>query len=155
MNALVQLCNCGLVSGCKSSKHEWSELVRDKRHIVWSFVRWRQRKGEKGKLVGVGATEGRREVRVDACQCDLWTPFEVSSLQPQSLPAAFQSRDILLAVRRGGCMTSRSLTSTSAPLTYTLPGFVANHHVFCWGFLFPESIHALPRHQVVTWLGPE
>lgn len=84
---------------------------------------------------------------MDACQCDLWTPFEVSSLQPQSLPAAFQSRDILLAVKRGGCLTSRSLTSSSAPLTYTHPGFVANHHLL---FFFPESIHALPRHQVVT-----
>lgn len=92
---------------------------------------------------------------MDACQCDLWTPFEVSSLQPQSLPAAFQSRDILLAVRRGGCLTSRSLTSTSAPLTYTHPGFVANHHVFCWGggfqkaYMHYQGIRTWPR---VTYL---
>lgn len=89
---------------------------------------------------------------MDACQCDLWTPFEVSSLQPQSLPAAFQNRDILLAVRRGGCLTSRSLTSTSAPLTYTHPGFVANHHVFCWGgFSRKHTCIAKTSGSHMTW----
>lgn len=41
-------------------------------------------------------TEGRAEMRVEAVleawQHDLWTPFEVSSFQPQGLPAAFSLR---------------------------------------------------------------
>lgn len=57
-NKWMHLCDCGLVSGCKSSKHKWSELVRDKRHIVWSFVRWRQRKWEIGRCKSNWGTWG-------------------------------------------------------------------------------------------------
>ena len=52
--------------------------------------------------------------------------FEVSSLQPHRLPAAFQSQDILLAAWRGG-WTFRSPASASVSLTFTFPHFVLFH----------------------------
>lgn len=70
--------------------------------------------------------------------------FEVSSFQPHGLPAAFQSRDILLAVQQKEKKNDlRSLTSTGAPLIYALPDFEAIHQLCVW---FPLCKNELPRH---------